>query len=177
MGVPCSSCSLFNFLESHSSQLARVLIVQALQTLSKGNARALQTSIKQNKRSRKDHRKIQNFSNYRLKMMPILEVITLCRRCRRQDTTEASRLPQNTTFLLLLACLAQRLFAVTSRCRTDKAGQGALEPLPEDGARTKRFDREITVPRIPYWGRDEKELPTKSLSLSKEITIYVCKLT
>ena len=43
------------------------------------------------------------------------------------------------------ACLVQRLSAFTSRCRTDKAGRGALEPPPDDGARTKRFDREIPV--------------------------------
>ena len=43
----------------------------------------------------------------------------------------------------LLACLAQRLSAFTSRCATDTAGRGALEPPPEDGARTKLFDREL----------------------------------
>ena len=48
------------------------------------------------------------------------------------------------------AYLAQRLSAFTSRCRTNKAGRGALEPHPEDGTRTKIFDREIPVPRIPY---------------------------
>ena len=53
------------------------------------------------------------------------------------------------------ACLAQRLSAFTSRCRTDKAGREALEPRAEDGTRTKRFDLEILVQRIPYWGWDE----------------------
>ena len=43
----------------------------------------------------------------------------------------------------LLACLAQRLSAFTSRCGTDTAGQGALEPSPEDVAGTKLFDREF----------------------------------
>ena len=43
----------------------------------------------------------------------------------------------------LLACLVQRLSAFTSRCRTDKGGRGALEPLPERGGRTKRFGREF----------------------------------
>ena len=43
----------------------------------------------------------------------------------------------------LLACLAQRLSAFTSMYGTDMAGRGALKPLPEDGARTKLFDREF----------------------------------
>ena len=38
----------------------------------------------------------------------------------------------------------------TSRCRTNKAEWGTLEPAPKDGARTERVDREIQVPRIPY---------------------------
>ena len=50
---------------------------------------------------------------------------------------------QNTKKNALLACLAQRLSASTSRCGTDTAGRGALEPPPEDGARTKLFDREF----------------------------------
>ena len=150
MDVSCSSCSLSNLFASHSSQLSRVLFVQALQTSTKNNAQALQTLIKQNKRSRVYHRKIQNFRNYRLETMPILEIITLCRRCRRQDKAETSRLPlQNTTFLQLVACLAQRLSAFTSRRRTDEAERGALESPPEDGARTKPFHG-IPVPRIPY---------------------------
>ena len=45
--------------------------------------------------------------------------------------------------IALLACLAQRLSAFTSRCGTDTAGRGAFEPPPEDGARTKLFDREF----------------------------------
>ena len=50
---------------------------------------------------------------------------------------------QNTQKNALLACLAQRLSAFMSRCGTDAAGRGALEPPPEDGARTKLFDREF----------------------------------
>ena len=118
--VSCSPCGLSNILACHSSRHSRVLSVQALQR-----------SFKKNKRSRVYHRQIQNFSTYRSETMPILEIITLCRRWRRRDTTEASRSPpRNTTFLQLFACLAQRLSAFTSRCRTDKAGRGALEPPP-----------------------------------------------
>ena len=43
----------------------------------------------------------------------------------------------------LLARLAQRLSAFTSRCGTNTSGRGTLEPPPEDGARTKLFDREL----------------------------------
>ena len=71
-------------------------------------------------------------------------------------------------FCAFLACLALHPSTFTSRCGTDKAtlsegknnnnkaGRGALEPPPEDGARTKRFYREIPVPRTIYRGRDEK---------------------
>ena len=52
---------------------------------------------------------------------------------------------QNTKIVALLACLVQRLSAFTSRCTTDMAGRGALEPPPENGARTKRSDLEIPV--------------------------------
>ena len=45
----------------------------------------------------------------------------------------------------LLACLAQRLSVFTSTCGTDTAGQGALEPPAEDGARTKSFDGEFQL--------------------------------
>ena len=50
---------------------------------------------------------------------------------------------QNTKSSALLACLAWRLSAFTSRCGTDTAGRGSLEPPPEDGARTNLFDREF----------------------------------
>ena len=50
---------------------------------------------------------------------------------------------ENTIKNALLACLTQRLFAFTSRRGTDTAGRGALEPPPEDGARTKLFDGEF----------------------------------
>ena len=41
-----------------------------------------------------------------------------------------------------LARLARHLSAFTSMCRTDTAGRGALEPLPEGGARTKLYSTE-----------------------------------
>ena len=44
---------------------------------------------------------------------------------------------QDTFFYVRLPCLAQHKPALTSRCGTDRAGRGALEPPAEDGARTK----------------------------------------
>ena len=41
----------------------------------------------------------------------------------------------------LLDCLDQRLPAFMSKCGTDTAERGALKAPPEDGARTKLFDR------------------------------------
>ena len=52
-------------------RLLRVSFVQALHTSSKTNKRSSPAGVKQNKRSRVCHRKIQNSSNYRLDMMPI----------------------------------------------------------------------------------------------------------
>ena len=64
----------------------------------------------------------------------------------------------------LLARLSQRLSAFTSRCGTDTAGREASEPPPEDGARTKLFDREFQFREwIVYWDRDENKLLTYSL--------------
>ena len=79
-------------------------------------------------------------------------------RCTSRSGEQLESTVRNTKIRALLACLAQRPSAFTLlRCKMDnKAGRGALEPPPEDGARTKRFDREIPVPRIPYWGRGEK---------------------
>ena len=59
-----------------------------------------------------------------------------------------------------LACLVQRLSAFTSRCKTDKAGRGALEPTLEDGVRTKRFDREIPV-RESHTEAETKKTPDR----------------
>ena len=41
---------------------------------------------------------------------------------------------------VFLTCLARRLSVFASRCGTDTAGRGALEPPSEDGARMKLFD-------------------------------------
>ena len=48
------------------------------------------------------------------------------------------------TICAILASLAQSTYPIRPRCGTDKAGRGAFEPSPEDGARTKRFDQEIS---------------------------------
>ena len=50
---------------------------------------------------------------------------------------------RNTKFCALLACLAQPTYPIPAKCGTDTAGRGAFEPPPEDGARTKLFDREF----------------------------------
>ena len=42
-----------------------------------------------------------------------------------------------------------------TRSRPGYSTVRGVEPPPEDGARTKRFHRNVSVPRIPYWGRDE----------------------
>ena len=61
-------------------------------------------------------------------------------------------------------------------CGTDTAGRGALEPLPEAGARTKLFDRElIPVPRIAFSSRDETKLLTESVK--EWFYGYVCICT
>ena len=92
--------------------------------------------------------KIRKNNKYRLEIMSILEFITLCRPTRYNRRLESTSSIYN--ILQPLTCLAQPPSAFTSRCGTNKAGRGALEPLPEDGAQTKRFDREIPVSRIPY---------------------------
>ena len=50
---------------------------------------------------------------------------------------------QNTKKCGLLACLVQPTYPIPVRCGKDTAGQGAFEPPPEDGARTKLFDRKF----------------------------------
>ena len=62
--------------------------------------------------------------------------------CRDQRTARAYT-AQNTKICTLLASLAQPTYPIIARCGTDTAGRGALEPPPEDGARTKLFDREV----------------------------------
>ena len=66
----------------------------------------------------------------------------------------------------ILASLVQRLSAFTSRCRTDKGGRGTLEPPPEDGARTKRFDREF------QYRESHTEAKTKKTPGRKKRIIY-----
>ena len=85
--------------------------------------------------------------------MPILEMTTIWKCCPlfiRSSSTYAKiqewlgRIPPKIQKKRTsLACLAQRLSALTSRCGPDTAGRGALEPAPEDGTRTKLFDREF----------------------------------
>ena len=73
-----------------------------------------------------------------LEMMPILEMLSLIYSfklyiCQDQKIARAYT-AQNTKKNALFACLAHRLSAFTSRCGTDTAGRGALEPPPVDGA-------------------------------------------
>ena len=72
----------------------------------------------------------------------------------------------------LLACLAQRLSAFTSRCRTDAAGRGALEPSPEDGARTKRFDGEFQF-RESHTERPRRKKTPDRIPPKKNDHIYI----
>ena len=64
--------------------------------------------------------------------------------CRHQDKTKISGIPpRHAEFVQLLACLARHPSAFTSMSGTETAGQEALKPPPEAGARTKLFDREF----------------------------------
>ena len=71
----------------------------------------------------------------------------------------------------LLACLVQRLSAFTSRSE-HKGGQGALEPPPEDGARTKRFDREFQF-REPHTEAETKKTPDRVIKRNEWSYIFV----
>ena len=55
-----------------------------------------------------------------------------------------------------------------------RQGEGRWSRPPKDSARTKRFDREIPVPRIPYWGRDEKKSDQIPVPSKKIVIIYIC---
>ena len=57
----------------------------------------------------------------------------------------------------LLACIAQHLPPVRNT-----AGRGAFEPPPEDGARTKLFDREFQFRESHTWTETNKTLLTES---------------
>ena len=50
---------------------------------------------------------------------------------------------QNKKFCALFPCLAQPTCPIPARGGTDTAGRGAFKPPPEDGDRTKLFDREF----------------------------------
>ena len=84
--------------------------------------------------------------------------------CRRQHTTAASKLPhQNTTFSQLLVCLAQRLSALTSRCRMDKAGREALERPPKTALKRSDWPRNSSSENLILRPR-RNNLLTKCLS-------------
>ena len=84
-----------------------------------------------------------------LEMMPtwikmFSHMLFLFKLCICQDPTIArAYTAQNTKICALLACLAQPTYPIPARWGTDTAGRGAFEPPPEDGARTKLFDREF----------------------------------
>ena len=63
-----------------------------------------------------------------------------------------------------LACFAQRLSAFTSSCGADTAGRGGSEPTSGDGARTKRFYRELQFRE----SHTEAEAETKSRPNSRK---------
>ena len=126
----------------------------------------------QNKRSRVYHRKIQHFNCYRLEMMPILEIITLCRRCRRQETTDGSILPpQNTSFLQLLACLVSphpRSHRGSERIRP---GEGRWSRPPKTVLERSDLTEKFQF-RESHTEAETKKLLTKSPSPQKKKSLY-----
>ena len=68
---------------------------------------------------------------------------------------------QNTFFCTLLACLAQPTYPIQARCGTETAGRGTFEPPPEDGARTKLFDREFQF-RESHTEAETKKTPDRT---------------
>ena len=79
---------------------------------------------------------------------------------------------QNTEKSALLACLAQRLSAFTSRRGTDMAGRGALELSLKDGARTNYLtENSSSASRIlrPRRKKSPDRIPEKK---SDHISIY-----
>ena len=67
---------------------------------------------------------------------------------------------QNTKICALLACLAQPTYPIPARCGTGTAGREAFEPPPEDGARTKRLDREFQF-RESHTEAETKKTPDR----------------
>ena len=111
--------------------------------------------------------------NANLEMMPIWKCCPIfIRSCSTHAKIQAllGRTPPKTHKKnALLACLAQRLSAFTSRCGTDTAGRGALGPLLEDGARTKLFDREFS-PENRILGPRRKNTPPKKRMIAVFVT-------
>ena len=75
-------------------------------------------------------------------------------------------------FLQFLACLARHPSAFTSRYGTDTAGRGAFEPPPEDGARTKLFDREFQF-RESHTEAETKKNPDRIPPPKMILYIYI----
>ena len=79
---------------------------------------------------------------------------------------------QNTKICAFLACLAQPTYPIPARCGTDTAGRGAFEPLHEDGARTKLFDREFQF-RESHTEAETEKTPDRSPPKKEWSYIYL----
>ena len=148
-----------------NKRFQRVLFVQSLQTSIKTNAREYIT------------KKFQFLSNYCC--VVVWKWYQFWKLSRCADAADVNTQPANIftsskyTFYQLLAYLTQPTFALTSSFWTDKAGRGALESSPEEGAPTKRFDREILVSRITWSGRDEKNTWLNPCPLETRTTKFI----
>ena len=89
---------------------------------------------------RNKNTKFEIFANLEINVFPLVFSFKLCI-C--QDPRIARAYTAQTKNCALLACLAQPTYPIPARCGTDTAGRGAFQPRPEDGARTKLFDREV----------------------------------
>ena len=86
----------------------------------------------------------ENDANLEINVVPYIRFFRSSSAYICQDSrTAPAHTAQNTKVCALLACLAQPTYPIPARCGTDAAGRGAFEPPPEDGARTKLFDREF----------------------------------
>ena len=97
--------------------------------------------------------------------------------CICQDPrTARAYTAQNTKICALLVCPAQPTYPIPARCGTDTAGQGAFEPPPEDGARTKLFDREFQF-RVSHTEAETEKTPTESppkrMIIHSRIHLYI----